>query len=310
MTISDIATQAATMVGKTDAATVSFAQTWAFYWHKHLWDQFELRETQSFVYTTVVANATEIVCPPHLERIMAVRIDTGTLLEFQDPGSYMKIAPQMFESTGSPTNWTELPPMATQQRCGGETLKFTAGNAADYGVVVVVRGEYAGNQIQENITLAASPATTANSYDIAFSISKPLTIGTVAVVTGTTATAMVTLQPYERNRRYCRVMVLGIPTVSSTNVLLLGKRQAPDIIHVNDSVQLRTAERALLTFVEASLWERERQAAKAALKYQEGEAHMNMVVDRETNQSASRLRIIPDAPQQARWSSDLIISKY
>lgn len=293
ITFTELGLQAATLVGKTDTATLALAQQWAFYWHTFIWDQYLLRENQAFVYTTVSAGATEVIAPPQFERILQVRTDAGTLLEYQEPGSMLRLRPQAFEETGPPTAWTDLPPMGIKVRPGNEKISFTAG-ASDVGKTIVLKGESAGEEIRETITLVSGTVNSVNNYDLIFPLGKPLTVGDVTVQTVTSAQAGATLHSFERTKRYCRIELFPSPTAVSTVILLQGKRGAPILTDGGDTVSLRTAERPLMDLVISSIWENARQSGMATAKKQEALAELAAVAERENNQSANNLRINPD----------------
>jgi hypothetical protein len=76
-------------------------------------------------------------------------------------------------------------------------------------------------------------------------------------------------------------------------VLALGKRTYPGLLHDFEAPALSNVENALLAYAMADMLERQRQYAKAQLKLQEAQEQMALLHDLERHQSASETRIIP-----------------
>ena len=234
-----------------------------------------------------------LVAPWEMEKIIGLRWDTVTYLPVRDLVTWMQIDANIFDRTGTPMGFSLLPPMATSTTPNGERIKFTTTNAADAGKVVVIRGELAGSPNRENVTLINGTVSSVHSYDWMQGISKPTTLGKMVMSSHTTNTPLGEIANFEHKRTYQRVMILEQIPAQTESLLLLGKRQAPQIIDDGDSTALPAMDQALIAFTLSSAWKRERQYSKANVEEAAGTAFVATMKEQEDGQAARTIQIIP-----------------
>lgn len=280
--------------GKTDLPTLAVARAAARRWAQLIWLKYDWRESQVLFYQTVAASATILYLPPIVERIIQARIDTNTNLMATEAGTWFQLDSTMFEQQGNTYGLIELPSIGTSIATPTETLKLATTNAGDAGVIVFIRGDQAGVELHEAITLTAGTVSSVNTYDVIYEVSKPnTTLGDVILSSGTSATALGTIKSYESERKYLRLQLMGQQTTASTTALVLAKRKCPVIHSDSQSTPLRNMDLAMMALVTASVWNYVRQKADGAADMQLFSDLVQSMIDAEIKQSGIQKKLIP-----------------
>ena len=293
MTRGQIISLATGLIGKTDAATISFANDSLSQRYGDVWDAANWSETLTMFYST--SQGPVIICPPIVARVQAVRFNTDTQLTYGAPGFFFQQDPNVFDRSGSPTMFTRLSSCGVAIQPAGTQLVILP-SFSDGGQTIVVHGTYQGNDQYEEISINSfAPIVTTSLWDEIDSLSKPVTIGEITI-RNPSAVVLVTLQTWETEKRHQRIMILE-QAHTDYNVLVLGKKRCPTLTNDNDAPMIRGADAALLCMVQADLLRRDREYTKAQLKDAEAKAQLKKMIDDETNQEAFTARVTPIAEQ-------------
>lgn len=197
----------------------------------------------------------------------------------------------------------ELPDIATTIVTPGEKLSLTYSGADS--PIAYIRGDIAGVERDETLTLITGTVTTANAYDVILEVSTPNTkTGSVALTSFTSATALGTIQSYQSELKYLRLMLMGSSaTTGTTTALVLGKRKCPIIHTDSQSTPLRNMDLAMMSLVTMSVWNYVRQKADAAAEMTTFGSLVQSMIDAEIAQSGIQKRIIPADSYGSRWTS-------
>jgi hypothetical protein len=225
-----------------------------------------------------------------------MRLDTNTNLKANELGTWFQLDSTMFESQGNTYGLAELPAIATAIVTPGERLVLTPQNSADAGTSVFIRGDSAGIEIHETVTLTAGSVTSVNAYDAIFEVSKPnTTLGGVVLTSSSSLTALGTIQSYESERKYLRIMLIGTyTTTGSSTALVLAKRRCPVINSDSQSTPLRNMDLAMMSLVTMSVWNYVRQKADGQAEMQTFNGLVQSMIEAEIAQSGIQKRIVPE----------------
>lgn len=246
------------------------------------------------VIARVNSDGSEIVLPPYMDRVIAIRADAnlGALVPVE-AGLYFGIAPSIFEQTGSAVGFgyltsagvAALPPTR-------EKLSFSSAWATDKQKVFVM-GEVRGSEVSETVTLNGNvPVQTLNEYDTPLTVAKEITKGDVTVTGGTTGTVLVRLLASELERKHMRIWMQ--PTPVATVCLVLGKRRIKPLVQNEDTPMLRDIQGVLIAASSADMFAKAGNDKAATDARSEASNALKVMVDLEVGQGAYSARVVPD----------------
>lgn len=299
-TLIDLATLACQKIGKSDSDTVALAKKFVQQRYLMIYDSALWSDSQ-FLYSTT-ASSDKVILPHWIDRIVGVRSGSDLNLPHTELANLFQTDPGIFERSGSPVLYSELPPVGVLQLPStAAALTLISNAAADSGVAVRVLGENSGVEARETVSLSGTTSvTTINSYDTPLAISKPVTSGAITVK-DSASNVLLTLGPEEFERKHPRIRLHQAPG-ESTSLLILAKRRPLPLLHDLDTPALRNIENALLAYVTADLLEAQRQYGKAQAKITEASSLLAETRDMEKNQSQKTVRIIPT--EDGAWNRD------
>jgi hypothetical protein len=238
-----------------------------------------------------------------VDRIVGIRSNGNRNLPQTDLATLFETDPTIFERSGTPLLYSELPPVAVASlpAAVGQFM-LASDSASDTAVQVRVQGDLNGAEQRETVTLAGTtPVATINSYDTPYIISKQPSVGTVTVK-DSSGNVIQTLFSDEHQRRQARIRLHDIPSTNPTSLLVLAKRKPKPLLNDLDTPTIRNIENALLSYTLADMLELLRQYSKAAAKAQEAAAFLAEARDMEANQGQRSIRIIPQ--DSGEWTRD------
>lgn len=290
MTILQVINAALALHGENDSDATGVARAAVSFWIGELWDQYLWRDTQLLAYTTVSAGQNILILPATFAHCAGIKIND--VFQTADAMNlFMYTDPTIYERAGTPVHSVPMRASALYGNPSGQALVVTCSDPTDYGKKVVIRGDVGGLEVEDTITLAAGPQTTANLYDNCYGFTKPLSVGSVSATAG--AIAMVTLLPNETNRLHLRLLLLEAPN-ATMNVLIHGKMHRKESYSDDDSSPLPALNNCLTYHAWATLLESDmRQAARGAGKRAEAVQLMKTQLDGETNQALKSTRFVP-----------------
>lgn len=271
MILGDLIAAVAAKSGFTDAASKAKIASWAKLRYEMLWNGALWKDTLSLYTRTLAANTHTAILPWQVERVLAIKHDATNLLP-SDQAFLFNTDPEIWDRAGPAMRFTRPAGIATQTMpaTAGELLSLVSSNTADIGKKVSLYGELAGAQKTEIVTLnGTSPVQSVNAYDVAYTLAKGATTGTLTVTGVTSSTQLLQLAPTERARQYPRVRVHETPR-QSTDLLILAKRRCNPLVDEADATVLTMLDNALLALTLADTLEWQRQYGKAATKVEEG----------------------------------------
>src|ERR1041385_4780431 len=186
----------------------------------------------------------QVILPDYIDRVIAVR--GGDLLPLfpSETSLFFNIDPFVFESMGTAASFSMLTPVgvAVLPPSAPEQLVFASTDPNDSGKKIFVRGESAGLEITEEVTLSSpstAPVKTHFLYDVPLTVAKPVTAGYVTVNGNTSFTSLEILYPNEREKKHQRIWLLPPPSAAALandpTVLILGKRKIKPLLSNEDT---------------------------------------------------------------------------
>lgn len=334
MTLLEMTNFVCERVGKTDATTAALVKKFIKARYRMIWDSCAWKDTQfvTFVESTklavnfdlqgmqyLFAPLCELVLPSQVAQVLGLRYgiggSSGVKLDSYDAASLFGLNANAFTELGDIVAFTQLESSATRNVLNGKILSFSSSDELD----TLISIEIEGNCTTDHDSLLAQPTTrrretlvldgttpvlTENTYDFVYSISKPVTLGTITAKETAQNSWMVELFPEETSRSYIHLMVhrgpgLFVPPVNPNDgfFFILGKRQFYDITKDNSVPVIRGIDNALMTYATADLWERMRQFTKAQLKVAEADRLMAARMELERDQSGI-VQLVPMIDQQ------------
>lgn len=293
MTLSEMSDFVCSKVNKTDAASISLCKGYLRSRYEVIYDSALWKDTLMMI--NIAATSHQITIPFAIEHVVALRWNKTEILPV-DASMLFRIDPEIFERSGTPTRFSSLIPVGVNILPVSETIRLVSSSSSDTAVNVLIRGELAGVEQIEILTLnGITPVTSARSWDLIYTLSKGATLGTITVTGVTSGNTLVTLWDVERERKHARIRLHEKPQDISQNLLILGKRRIRKLTHDLDTPLIRNIDNALIAFATSDMLERERQYGKAQLKIQEGAALLDQAKALHTMQAASGGQLIPDS---------------
>jgi hypothetical protein len=227
-----------------------------------------------------------LLLPSDIERVIAVRSDTGKL-NVQSGEFYYRRDFDVFAATGTPLEYTLLPP------CVWETDVDI--NWALYSTTVNDQASFAylnsdGINLMRVESLNIQPVLTFTSQrldSLSYNTQTDLTVADLAGGLNLNFTDGVATAPKRQ-----RVRIIPVPAAQMT-IRVLGKRKLPGFEEDTDEFALTGADNALLAFDQGDMLQRERYYAKAQVCNTEGGLLLEQLKRVETVQQAHNKRIVP-----------------
>jgi hypothetical protein len=294
MNIAEFSDQICSKMFKTDIASVAACKGFIRRRYQMIYDGSLWKD--SLVLSTVPASANILVMPQEVGLIVGVRWGDSTMLDPVEFSFLLRADPGAFERTGTPARVSPITPIGISQAISSaERLSFVSNNSGDTALTVLIRGELAGVEQVEEITLnGLTTVNSTQSWDTVWTLSKEVTQGTITVSGMTSATTYLTLWSDETEKKYQRLRLFSSPTDTTQNLLVLAKRRFRNLTKDQDSPLISAIESALLAYGEADMLERARQYGKAQAKITEAGAMLAIAKDVAVYQQANVVQITPE----------------
>lgn len=291
MTVAEMADFVCKKVEKTDANHVAMAKDFIRIRYKMLYEGNLWRD--SLIVVGMPGAEEQVIFPKYVDKVLRTRFDTMTLVH-EELATIFDIDPLAFDEQGYTARFTHLEPVATESFPDGKKIRVKSNSDSDTNKKVFVKGNYQGEPIFEEITLTGQQwAESTKTYDDITILSKVETVGGVIVQT-IDEVALQEFEPDELSHKHCRIWLMRAPKDTSAMVLALCKRKVDLLKRDLDEPLLRNAQQFLLDIAEGDMLQRLRQFSKANVKFQEAMAQRASMIEQETNQSASNIRIVPE----------------
>ncbi len=268
---------------------------------------------ESTVMARVDRDGSEVILPEYVDRIIAIR-GNSSLSELvpTEASTYFGISPDVFEQSGSPVGFTILTPSAVATLpVGTEQMRFVSSDATDKSEVFI-RGEAGGVEVSETVTLnGTADVFTYNVYDMPMTIAKQVTAGDVTVYGRISALTLVRILAAERERKHIRLWLQPFPddTIDGTECLVLGKRRIHPFVRDEDTPLLRGIGNVLIAMATSAWFTKIGNDKGAAAASAEAKAAADVLIARETSQTAYQPRIIPFVETGFGYGGDSLCSK-
>jgi hypothetical protein len=273
MILGEIVSYACGKAGRSDDSFKAKVRTWAKMRRDMVWQQ-QLWKDSLGIYTKAVAAAqSTIYLPAHLEKIVAAKHGTTTLLPV-DQVFLFNDDPGIWDRAGTPMEFSRpaASGIAVALPANGEKVNLVSTNAADVGKKVSIYGELNGEEVTELVLLnGTSQVQSVNTFTEIWQLSKEATAGQVTATGATSAATLVRLDTEQTEKRHPRLR-LHETAAAALTLAVLAKRLPPPLKNDSDATGLPSLDNALLAFVAADALEGMRQYAKAAEKNKEGTA--------------------------------------
>lgn len=291
MTLAEMADFITTKLGKTDTASISLCKGYIRKRYEMIYNAEQWRDTLGIVSFNATSNL--LIVPYPIEYIVAARWNDRQIMPV-DEGTLFQIDPNVFERVGTPTRYSDLTPVGVATLPSSEVVKAVSTSVSDTAVKILIRGELAGVEKTETLTLnGTTNVIGTNTFDIIYTLSKDTSIGTVTVNGNVSNNTLVTLWDVEHERKYPRIRLHEQPTDMTKTILAMGKRKIRQLTDDRDTPMIRSIDNALIAFATADMLERERQYSKAQLKIQEASGIMESLRGLHTYQTGNITQIIP-----------------
>jgi hypothetical protein len=296
LSLQQIALNVGQKIGKTDADTIGKLKGFIRNRYQMIYDHALWKDSMIVMAPPDLdAGQDTVILPHYIERVIKVRGKDFSLPPAQ-VANLFRTDPTIFERTGSPLEFTELPPSATHTAPGGNKIVLYSSSAADTGITVSIWGEYAGQEVRETAQLAGGThVTTAGAFDVTLGLAKPATAGNITILAEGSSDPIGQLASDETERKHPRLWLLEAPREAGYPILVMGKRRIRPLVNDNDSPLIRSIDNALMAFAQADALEYIHQYAKAQVKMTEGAALVNEAIKLERDQAGHSQRIIPRA---------------
>jgi hypothetical protein len=294
MTIAQFAAHICGKMFKTDANSIAACKGFIRRRYQMIYDGSLWKD--ALVLSTVAADSNIIVMPQEVGLVVGTRWGDGTTLDPVEFSFLLRTDPGAFERTGTPAKAAPMNPIGISRKITtAERLSLVSSNNSDTAVIFLLRGDLAGVEQVEEVTLTGTTTvTTAQSWDNVYVAAKPVTIGTVTMTGFTSALTYLTLWKDETEKKYQRVRLFDSPTDITQSLLVLAKRRFRDLTSDQDTPQVQAIENALLAFGEADMLERARQYGKAQAKITEAGAMLQTAKDVAVYQAANIVQLTPE----------------
>lgn len=274
--------------------------------YRQIWDSANWPETM--VTDTVTISGGRGIVSHLIDKIIAVRanlsmntMDTSySMLPYEDSAVVLGLMPEAFNQAGTPVGYNLLLPVGLPlQPPNAMQLKFQfAGSETQ---TVTLRGESGGVDVNESLKVSNTSMTSVNSYDVFYTISKPMSASALTIRDVSDNILMV-MQPYECSRKYSQIQVL--PDFDTTmypdqTLYVLGKRILPQLLEGGDVPVLTGIENLLIGTAVAQVFGMMGKLEQAGAYKTEAGSAMQALVSRVTQQQSYHPRILPYAEPSA-----------
>jgi hypothetical protein len=330
MNLGDLATFICKKVRHTDALSLAACKEFINRRYQMIYDAENWRESLFLTTPTIdptletsdpLDRAGRYTLPALIDKVVAVRTDQQQLRVAQQE-EYFRIDLNAFEQTGTPAQFSILPPMAwdfglissdwydldedftlSGNSDSGAKVRAVYQNAADADKSMTLRYQNQDGTLSDKVFPAnVSQYTSITSWTAyvskIVSVTKPVTTGSLALIyklNGGSTLGFITMSSSDTVApTYRRLQLTYIPTVA-TQLRILFKMAWTELDSDDKSPILGGIDNVIIPFVQADMLQRERQYAKAQVCVQEGQALLEQYKKSEVYQQAYETRIVPDA---------------
>jgi len=299
MTLAELAQLVGEKVNMTDQKTLKLIKRYAERRHSMLCRMGLWRELLNLYSITAKAGAPEVILPPQVSTLVALRTDDANIMP-ADACYLFMTAPSVWKNIGTPTMFHELPSVSTRTPPLGQQLSIESTSPSDVSVAVFIEGEWSGERRWEELALTGtSPVVTNAHFDVVFSITKPQTQGDVLIKRAGDGEQIGSLHGGEYVRRYRRIRLLETPK-EDTRLVILAKRTVAPLRADGDETAFDGLDLPLEAFVLADVYEWLRQTGDANEKRSEAVALVEHLKRAEFYQEAQQQRLVPHV-----WGSEV-----
>lgn len=292
MTLGELADLVCTKIHRSDDQSVIEAKKYLRSRYEMIWNSNPWRDAMCEVLIPSVDVQRTIILPVIVDRVQNVLFDDRPIPTESMQFIY-QVAAFRFGAPADPSVFVTLAPSALAASPGGSKLKLVSESESATGKASI-RGLLGNDEVSETVTLTGTEdVLTSNDYDVVFQCSKASTAYGLSVKDEDDNT-LLSLRAPETHRSHQRIDLITIPQSEKT-ISVLGKRRIKPMIEDSDSPELTGIDNALLAFAIGDMWESQRQYGKAQIKFGEGSSMISQMADLERRQSASVIRLVPQA---------------
>jgi hypothetical protein len=290
--LGELADQVASVTGQWTPDAMVLIKNFLRSNYQAIWDSCNWAEAT--VCATVNNDGPEVILPVYFDRVLAVRFDPGLpALEANEASLTWGIAPQIFETTGTPCSFSYLTSVGVRALPPThESLSIVSTNADDKSNVFIM-GESNGIIVSENIILNGTvPVVSVNKFDTPLTVSKTVTDGDVVVLGATTGADLERILAANTENRHMRIWMQPTPDAAKV-LLILGKRTMTPFAQDEDTTLLRDIGATLISGAAADMFSKIGNDKASADQRKQATEALKTLIDLESKQGAMTARIIP-----------------
>lgn len=259
--------------------------------------------------TPTVVNGIAI-CSHLIDRVTDVRSNLSSnllqasyqMLQYEDSSVILGMTPEAFSQDGTPMSYNLLLPVAlpTMLQAGSQIQFQFSGSETQK---ITIRGESSGVDQYETLKVGNSLVPCAGSYDLFYTIQKPVSASAL-IIKDMSGNTLMSLQPGEQTRKHIRLQV--VPDFDTSNLpdqqlYVLGKRKIPQLLDDGDVAELTGVENVLINTAAADALSAMGKLDVAQAFASKAASAMKALIDTETAQQTYHPRILPYVdPDQTR----------
>jgi hypothetical protein len=247
----------------------------------------------------------QVILPEYVDKVLGVRGRDKLMLQTAQPQLILGISPSSFDEIGTPIAYSILTSVGLSVLPAFEQLDFVSSSPLDVGKKVFIRGESAGNELTETLTLNGTVSVpTIYQYDVPLTVAKEKTVGDVLVHGHITTFLYETLLAPEKERKHVRVWLLNPPQTSTDTptcheILFIAKRRIKPLLNDQDTPIITGCQQVLIAAAAADLFSRLGKPDDATTQRAKADASSKILTQLNTDQSSYSPRFVPRAEPYA-----------
>ncbi len=264
-------------------------------WQAAAWPETMVTDTPTVTDGVAIVSAL-------IDKVVSVRANLSvntdaasySMLQYEDSSVILGLTPEAFNNSGTPLSYNLLLPVAlpTPLAAGSQVQLMFLGSETQK---VYLRGETSGVDGYESLSVGNSLVPCAGSYDILYTISKPISASAL-VVKDMSGNTLMSLNPGEQSRKYNRIQV--VPDFDTTQfpdrqLFVLGKRVVPQLLDDGDVPELTGIDNILIATATADVFMMQGKLDVAQAYTAKATSAMKALIDRETSQQTYQPRVLP-----------------
>ncbi len=307
MTLAEMTDFVCDKLGRSNEESTDICKAFLNARYKMLWDSEGWVDTHGVVTVSSTAGLPHVLMPLRVQRVIQVRDSTNDrILGNIQAGAFLQMAPSEFDTAGDTVSFAQASAAVGYVTASAEVAFGAAAVGVEFSVTteLVSTGAITTNDFT---TQAAGADDEPESGDVIISspswilaFTKEESESQIVIREAIGDATIVGLNASDKAAvPRARIRLLQ-PNVEALSLLCMVKHVCPGLPEDHSISRIRNSDNALISFALGDMLERDRQYAKAQLKFQEAAAQIAIMRDLEKNQQANICRIIPEDYHDSR----------